>query len=29
MRIMPKKIDPKAKERCLRQVLEHLPEFRR
>ncbi|MCW2814849.1 MAG: hypothetical protein JWN84_2304, partial [Nocardioides sp.] len=24
---MPKKIDPKVKERCVRQVLEHLPEF--
>ena len=23
---MPKKIDPKVKERCVRQVLEHLPE---
>lgn len=22
---MPKKIDPKVKERCVRQVLEHLP----
>ena len=24
---MPKKIDPKVKERCVRQVLEHLPEY--
>jgi hypothetical protein len=24
---MSKKIDPKVKERCVRQVLEHLPEF--
>ena len=27
MRTMPKKIDPKVKERCVRQVLEHLPEY--
>ena len=25
---MPKKIDPKVRERCVRQVLEHLPEYR-
>lgn len=24
---MPKKIDPAVKERCVRQVLEHLPEY--
>lgn len=24
---MPKKIAPKVKERCVRQVLEHLPEY--
>ena len=24
---MPKKIDPKVRERTVRQVLEHLPEF--
>ena len=24
---MPKKIDPKVKERCVRQVLEHLAEY--
>ena len=24
---MPKKIDQKVKERCVRQVLEHLPEY--
>lgn len=24
---MPKKIDPKVKERCVRQVMEHLPEY--
>ena len=24
---MPKKIDPKVKERCVRQVLDHLPEY--
>ena len=24
---MPKKIDPKVRERCVRQVLEHLPEY--
>ena len=24
---MPKKIDEKVKERCVRQVLEHLPEY--
>ena len=24
---MPKKIDPHVKERCVRQVLEHLPEY--
>jgi transposase len=24
---MPKKIDPKVKERCVRQVLEHLVEY--
>jgi transposase-like protein len=24
---MSKKIDPKVKERCVRQVLEHLPEY--
>lgn len=24
---MPKKIDPKVKERCVRQVLEHLSEY--
>ena len=24
---MPKKIDPRVKERCIRQVLEHLPEY--
>ena len=24
---MPKKIDPKVKKRCVRQVLEHLPEY--
>ncbi|MBC9734015.1 transposase [Nocardioides sp. zg-578] len=24
---MPKKIDPQVKERCVRQVLEHLPEY--
>ena len=24
---MPKKIDPKVKEPCVRQVLEHLPEY--
>jgi transposase-like protein len=27
MSSMPKKIDPAVKERCVRQVLEHLPEF--
>jgi transposase-like protein len=27
MQTMPKKIDPKVKERCVRQVLEHLPEY--
>lgn len=27
MRTMPKKIDPKVKERCVRQVLEHLPQY--
>jgi transposase len=26
MSSMPKKIDPQVKERCVRQVLEHLPE---
>jgi hypothetical protein len=29
MRTMPKKIDPAVKERCVRQVLEHLPEYPR
>ena len=24
---MPKKIDPAVKERCVRQVLDHLPEY--
>lgn len=24
---MPKRIGPKVKERCVRQVLEHLPEY--
>ena len=24
---MPKKIDPRVKERCVRQVLDHLPEY--
>ena len=24
---MPKRIDPKVRERCVRQVLEHLPEY--
>ena len=24
---MPKMIDPKAKERCVQQVLEHLPKY--
>ena len=24
---MPKKIDPKVNERCVRQVMEHLPEY--
>jgi transposase len=24
---MPKKIDPNVKERCVRQVLDHLPEY--
>ncbi|OUZ06712.1 hypothetical protein BHE97_18585 [Aeromicrobium sp. PE09-221] len=24
---MPKKIDPKVRERCVRMVLEHLPEY--
>lgn len=24
---MPKKIDPKVKERCVRMVLDHLPEY--
>jgi transposase len=28
MQSMPKKIDPQVKERCARQVLEHLPEYR-
>lgn len=27
MRTVPKKIDPAVKERCVRQVLEHLPEY--
>jgi transposase len=27
MRSTPKKIDPKVKERCVRQVLEHGPEY--
>jgi hypothetical protein len=27
MLIMPKKIDPKVKERCVRLVLEHLGEY--
>jgi transposase len=27
MRTMPKKIDPKVRERCVRQVLEHLAEY--
>jgi hypothetical protein len=26
MPFIPEKIDPKVKERCVRQVLEHLPE---
>ena len=27
MRTVPKKIDPKVKERCVRQVLDHLAEY--
>lgn len=27
MRTVPKKIDPKVKERCVWQVLEHLPQY--
>ncbi len=27
MRTVPKKIDPKVRERCVRQVLEHLAEY--
>ena len=27
MQFMPKKIDAKVKERCVRMVLDHLPEY--
>jgi hypothetical protein len=27
MHVMPKKIDPKVKERCVRMVLDHLSEY--